>query len=171
MLTSEAATLFEQWRQEHFIISQHTAGLLASHYGKSNGHLLRLALCLQLLWWSATHGPEPRWISQRAVAMAAHLMDGYFKVMAQHVMADASIPEPERNAATLGKWILRNKPNIINLRQVRRESKLQGLREASAMKAASAQLIEANWLFEIQQSNNHRPRGDYRINPKLWKAT
>ena len=169
-LSEQANAVFDEWRQEHFEMSKHANGLLASHFGKSPGHLLRLALAIEFLAWAITGGAEPMEIGQKSIASAAHLIDGYFKPMAELLMTDVSIPESERHAATLAKWIVRTKPEVINLRKIRREAGLGGLRDANEMQAAADQLVDTHWLIEIKQKGRHRRRSDYRVNPQLWSA-
>jgi hypothetical protein len=81
-LADAAADLFDQWRQEHSVAE--TAGTLASAYGKAPGHLLRLALILEHLWWcapstSAAPVMPPSRITIQAVRAAAALIEDYFK--------------------------------------------------------------------------------------------
>src|SRR5829696_128526 len=48
-LADDAADTFDQWRKKHSEIE--ASGALASAFGKAPGHLLRLALVLEHLWW------------------------------------------------------------------------------------------------------------------------
>lgn len=98
-------------------------------------------------------------------------MDDYFKPMVERVFGDASIPEEERLAATLARYIIKTKPKIINLRKIRREARLQGLSRADKMQGAANALMEAGWLFEVDGTTEvGRPRGDYAVNPRLWEV-
>jgi hypothetical protein len=171
-LSEDATILFQQWRDEHYIAEQNIIGLLKSSYGKAGGQLLRLALTIEYLWWAISQdGQEPSYISKKAIAAAAHLIDSYFKPMAERVFGDAAIPEEERLAAILAKYIVKTKPKIINLRSIRRDAHLPGLRKADKVKVAVESLIEASWLFASAESTGRgRPREDYTINPKLWEV-
>jgi uncharacterized protein DUF3987 len=77
-LEDDAAALFDQWRCEHAAIE--VFGALASAYGKAPGHLLRLAVVLEHLWWadSAGYAAPPSRISLQAVHAAAALIEDYF---------------------------------------------------------------------------------------------
>jgi len=148
-------------------------GLLAGAIGKAPGHVLRLALVLEFLWWCG--GPaadEPRTVSAAAVKAAAGLVDGYFLPMAERAFGDAGATVGERNAATLAKWIRRTRPDVVNVRLVRDTARLQGLREATPIHDACKRLVEARWLFEPARdgTTGGRPREDYRVNPALWSA-
>ncbi len=65
-LSEEAAHLFHEWRKEHYISEQHSFGLLKSSRGKAAGHLLRLAIILEHLWWAVDYAQiEPTSISTK----------------------------------------------------------------------------------------------------------
>ena len=134
--------------------------------------MLRLALVIEFLWWAISiEEQEPINISKKAIAAAAHLVDYYFKPMAERVFGDASIPEEERLANTLARYIIKTKPIIINLRSIRREAGLPGLRKAEKVAMAVDRLVEAHWLFPSAESTGKgRPREDYTINPRLWEV-
>ena len=172
-LSEEAANLFQNWRKKHYISEQYIHGLLKSSYGKAPGHLLRIALSLEVLWWAASQTIyEPEFVSTKAILAAVRLMDDYFKPMAERVFGDASISEEEKLATTLARYIVRTKLNIINLRKVRREARLQGLSKADKIQVAANNLIEAGWLFEADgRTEVGRPRGDYVVNPRLWEVS
>ncbi len=171
-LSEELAILFHEWRKEHYNKEQHTYGLLKSSYGKAPGHLLRLAITLELLWWAVEkEAPEPTTISAKAITAASCLIDSYFKPMAERVFGDISITEEERLASTLARYILKTKPEMINLRNIRREAHLPGLSKADKMQIAANYLAESNWLFEhSREVSIGRPRGDYIVNPRIWET-
>ncbi len=171
-LSKDASELFQSWRVEHYAAEQNVTGLLASSYGKAPGHALRLALVLEYLWWAIVpDAPEPTAISKKAIAAAAHLVENYFKPMAECVFGDASVPEDDRVAATLAQWVVKTKPSVINLRAVRRKARLPGLRKAEKVKLAAEVLVDAAWLFPPTfPAGAGRPREDYTVNPKLWEA-
>lgn len=175
-LSDEAADKFQKWREEHFVNEQDTYGPLKSAYGKAPGHVLRLALLLELIWWAikaeivTNENNEPLSVSAKAIGASICLINNYFKPMAERVFSDASVTEEELNASTLAKYIVKNKLKMINLRQVRREAHLQGLSKAEKMQKAAESLVEANWLFEPEYSSAPgRPRGDYVVNPRIWE--
>ncbi len=171
-LADDAADLFEEWRAARARIE--AAGTLASAAGKAPGHVLRLALTLEFLWWAAeSAAPEPANISVRAVAGAAHLYDAYFWPMAELVYGDAAMPEANRLAAIVARWIVKTRPEVVNARDLRRKAGLPGLRDAEKVKLALAALVDADWItpmFSRAGGAGGRQKEDYRTNPKLWEA-
>ena len=171
-LEDDAAALFDQWRHDHAAVE--VSGALASAFGKAPGHLLRLALVLEHLWWSGSAGyaAPPSRIGRHALSAAAALIEDYFKPMATRVFGDAALPEADRLATTLARWILRERPKVVNARDLRRKARLPGLREAEKVKLALATLVEADWLRpSLQTGERGRQREDYVVNPKLWNTS
>ena len=172
-LADDAAEIFDQWRREHS--EAEVSGSLASAFGKAPGHLLRLALVLEHLWWCAktSIAMPPNRISKAAVLAAAGLVDDYLKPMAERVFGDAALPEGDRIAATVARWILRERPAVLNARDLRRKARLPGLREAEKVKLALNVLVEADWLrpaFGRAGDSTGRQREDYQINPRLYEG-
>lgn len=50
-MSDDAADLVDQWRQAHFESAEAASGMVAGHFGKMPGLLLRLSLVLEHLWW------------------------------------------------------------------------------------------------------------------------
>jgi hypothetical protein len=172
-LADAAADTFDQWRKEHSAIE--VSGALASAFGKAPGHLLRLALVLEHLWWCAktSAAMPPSRISNAAILAAAALVDDYFKPMAERVFGDAALPECDRLAAIVARWIMRERPEVVNARDLRRKARLPGLREADKVKLALGVLVEADWLrpvFERTGGSPGRQREDYLVNPRVHEA-
>ena len=117
---------------------QDTAGgLMRSALGKARGLALRLSLVLELLWWCGQEGmaPAPAQISARAFIAAAHLLDDYFLPMADRVYGDAAASPRDRDAATLARWIIRQReqeerPSEVSVRHLQRDVRLPGLTTA-----------------------------------------
>jgi putative DNA primase/helicase len=168
--TEEAAAVLDGWRTENFKTVQEASGRYASHLGKYPGMLIRLALVLEFLWWSVENGPEPKEITGKAVTAAALLIEEYFKPMAERAYGDASVPENERHAASIAKWIAANKPEAVNPRDLRHKKGLPGLRDTDQVKAAFDVLIEAGWLEAPEPGKGHRGRNDYVVRPAVYRA-
>ena len=170
-LEPNAADLLERFGQEMQAGEEGAHGLLRSSMGKARGQVLRLALVLELLWWSASEDdPEPSQVSA-AATQAADLMRSYFLPMAARVLGDASVPAEERNARTLAEWIMRTRPEVVNVSAIRDRARLPGLRETDAVKAAVRFLSDARWLLPAEDTGQPgRPRGDWTVNPQLWTA-
>jgi Protein of unknown function (DUF3987)/Bifunctional DNA primase/polymerase, N-terminal len=174
LLTEEAAALFQEWRQEHRVQSMGLSGAIASAWGKAQGQLLRLALILQHLWWCTTSDEAPETISAVAIKGAAALVEDFFKPMAARVYGDAALPERDRLAAVVARWIIKTRPTSINARKLRREARLPGLKEADKVRLALEVLEDADWLRRVPERDGEtvgRPRGDYVLNPKLAGVT
>jgi hypothetical protein len=139
---------------------------------------LRLSLNLEMLWWCGgsseqagfADGPPTR-ISERAFAAAGLLVADYFVPMAERIYGDASATRADRNAATMARWIVRDRPEEVHVRHVQREVRLPGLKAADDIHEAADTLIEADWLRSPAQqvSGPGRPRAAYSINPRLWR--
>jgi hypothetical protein len=171
-LTDEAAETFHNWRLDH--TKEMTGGMIGGHFGKMPGLVLRLSLILEFLWWASdpNDSPEPETISLRAVAYAADLIEDYFKPMALRCFADATMPERERNAATVARWIVKERPDVVNVRQMYRVERLPGLKEPTKVQQAFNELEDAGWIIKKPSRDGDRPgrqKADYRVNPKIWE--
>lgn len=174
-LADSAVPMLEKFANTMLTEQQGTGGLLRSAYGKARGLTLRLSLTLEMLDWAGRDGvaPPPDTISEAALANACGLVANYFMPMSARVYGDAATPAGERNAATLAKWIMREKPSEVHVRRVQREVRLPGLNTADAIHAAAGLLIEAGWLGPLpsQKGFQIRPKAAYPINPVLRGGT
>lgn len=172
-LSDSANDRLERWCVAHD--GERGSGLYLSALGKMRGQLLRLALILEQLWWAAdsADADAPTVIGEEAVSAAAALMTDYFKPMAERVYGDAALPEIDRNTAALARWIVKERPSIINVRTLRRDTPpTPQLRQRKAMNEAIEMLVEAGWLQHVPGRYGDRPgraRADYLVNPKLWE--
>jgi putative DNA primase/helicase len=148
---------------------------MASSLGKMPGQALRIALVLELMWWAA--GPEgtaePEQISGAALGAALDLIETYFKPMLTRVLGEAALPLVDRHAAVLARAILNRRAERINARQVRRDWRLPGLREAPAVAAAIGALEEAGWLIAAgarEGGSAGRQRSDYVVDPRVHEG-
>ena len=57
--------------------------------------------------------------------------------MAERVFGDAGATDVERDAATLTRWILKERPDEVHVRTLIREVRLPGLRSAEQIKKAA----------------------------------
>ena len=148
--------------------------MFAGWWGKMPGTVLRLALVLEMLWWCGKDAAaEPDSVSEDAVIASVGLVEEYLKPMAERAYGDDALPQDERNAATLAKWFLRERPETINLRDLRRNIRLPGMQTAEAVKAAVKNLKDGCWVFEAGKragKTHGRQRADYRVNPLVRTA-
>lgn len=172
MLAEDAAELFHAWRIEHAPTVRAAAGMLASALGKADGLILRLALVLELLDAAGARAEMPKHVTKTAVARGIALWADYFAPMIERTFGDAALPERDRDATTLARWIARNRPVIINVRNLYRRVRLPGLTESKRVKAGLEVLVEAGWL-EISPSRSGdtpgRPRDDYRVRDAVFR--
>jgi hypothetical protein len=167
-----AAATIEEFAREMQAREGDAAGLMKSALGKARGHALRLAVVLEHLWWSvdAPATPPPSLVSTRAAQAACGLMDDYFLPMAARVYGDVGLTTEQRNARTLARHIAKVRPKLINEREIRETRGLPGLTRAKAVKEAVAELVAEDVLLPVESAGGPgRPRGDYRVNPRLWE--
>jgi hypothetical protein len=174
-LSDEARHMIEEFGREMQERQTSAGGLLRSALGKARGAALRLSLVLELMWWCTEEsmGPPPTAVSARAFAAAALLVGDYFMAMAERVYGDAAAAHEDRNAATLARWIVRERPTEVHVRRIQREVRLPGLRTADDIHAAANVLIEADWLMPPARGAEFGPRARsaYPVNPRLREMT
>jgi Protein of unknown function (DUF3987) len=170
-LTREGQHLLAEFAREMQIRQADAGGLLRSAFGKARGTVLRLSLVLEWMWWCAKDGLAlpPSEITPIAVAAAAVLVADYFMPMAERVFGDAGASEVERNAATLARWVVKERPDEVHVRQLQRAVRLPGLRDAGQIRKAADALVEADWLRAPPKTVLGQPRSRvaYAVNPKL----
>jgi hypothetical protein len=100
-------------------------------------------------------------------------VDDYAKAHALRVYGDAALPQAERNAAILARYIVKKRLRTINLRELKQsphKSALPALRMKAAMDDAVACLVDANWLrpdMSREGGAPGQPRLDYLVNPAV----
>lgn len=168
-LTSDAADLFQNWREQH--AENEPEGRYASWWGKCPGMVLRVALILQHLWWSAENDyAQLEQISLSALDASLRLMENYLKPMAQLVYYGNAESLETVHAANLAREILKRKPQTINARDVYRNWNVPGLCDAESVHNAIEVMIEADWLSMDEATSGPqggRRRGDYVVSPCL----
>lgn len=175
-LSDKAADVFEAWQKDNAGIDDDATALLKSFVGKMDGTVIRLALVAELIGWAVNGGTEPVEVSVSSLMAAAEWVDDYAKPMAERVYGDAALPDSERNAAILARYIRKASLRAINKRELRRsphKSKLPGLRERSALDDAIAYLVDAGWLREAHSRDGGttgRQREDYMVNPAVLES-
>jgi hypothetical protein len=170
-LTPDAQQLMVKFAQEMAASLKESGGLLRSAYGKARGAALRLSLVLEWLWFCGETGMAmpPDVISVKALVAATTLVDEYFMPMAERVFGDAAASDDERGAATLARWIFKQRPEEVHVRHLLREVRLPGLRAAEQIKGAAKLLVDADWLRAPNIGFGPQSKVAYAINPRLWK--
>jgi hypothetical protein len=173
-LDAEALTAIKRFGGAAQIEQEAAAGLMRSAWGKARGHVLRLALVLEFLWWCAIDGIDepPRDIGVDAIDAAITLVREYFLPMAERVYGDASATAVERHAAMLARWILKTSATEVYVRDMLRNNRLAGMTTADAIHDAAKALVEADWLFPPTLSGDQgRRREAYRVNPRVFELS
>ena len=169
-LSEAAAAQFEAYVVESKVRAKSASGLLNGALGKVPAHVLRLALVLEYLGWSeAGFRREPVKIGETAMLGAIGLVDGYFLPMARRVFGEAAIPEQDRRAMLLARWIDETKPARFNARETRR-SMGGPLRDPKHMEQACEALAQAGWIRPAGVRSGlraGRTSSDYEVNPAL----
>jgi hypothetical protein len=170
-LSEAAADQLEAFASEMKARAEEASGLFAGTLGKARGHVLRLSLVLEYLWWSGEPSrTEPAAVTERALIAAAGLVDGYFVPMAERVYGDAAIPVSERGAMALARYLRKAGLVQFNAREVRRD--IGGmLRDPPAMDAACHVLAEAGLIRSkpLRASGAGRKPKDFDVNPLVWE--
>ena len=168
-----AADAMQKWREDVSGLESNAAGLFLSWLGKMPGYGGRLALILEFLWWCGDKPgtPEPGEVSLAAAEAAFAFLADYALPMARRAFGDAAMPEAERDAVTLARWLMAQRPlpAIVNARGLRHASALP-TRQPARVDAALAELAEANWVREAPARAGDQPgrrRKDWAINPAL----
>lgn len=170
-LSEPAAGIFEEWCRERSSAEILSGSLYQSWSGKGRGHVLRIALVLELLDWSiGSHEQEPLVISDHAVMRAIGLYDHYLAPMALRAFGAASLPQGERDATSIAKFIRSTGKTVIHLRNDIYRARIGGIANSDQAQKAAQVLIDAGWLLagETSEKKPGRPKQEYRVNPALW---
>jgi hypothetical protein len=172
-LEAEAVRMMEAFGQEMLDRQQQAGGLMRSAFGKARGLALRLSLVLTMLRWCGAEGMEaaPALIGRETFVAACDFVADYFMPSAERVYGDAAATTTERNAATLARWIVRDRATEVHVRHLQREVRLPGLTTADAIRQAAGALVEAGWLIPpAPGAFQARGRVAYAVNPVVLEA-
>lgn len=172
-LSDPAAAMFHEWEVENAASEGDGGNLYESFVGRLSGTALRLALVSELTCWAFSNEREPVEVSAASVAAAIRWCEDYAKPMAARVYGDAAVSEGDRNAALLARYIRKQKPDLVNVREMRlhpHKSALKPLLAKGAMNDAFEALVDAGWLMPSpsrEGDSTGRGRKDYRVNPAV----
>lgn len=171
-LTASGQIIFSEWWNAKRIENADHDGLWAEWMSKQGGNALRIALCLELLKWSATDGDLPHDISEQSLRDAVKLIDHWAIPMAERTLEVMHRSQSDQLAATLAKHLRRAKLATFNSRKLRRGEYGQAgaLSDSSKMDDACAALIEARLIRHVgarAHARKGRISGDYEVNPAL----
>lgn len=175
LLAPAAADIFEEWQIKNGKLDNESASHFKSFVGKLEGLVLRLALVAEYLKWAVGNEAEPREVSVASLIDATKFVDEYAKPMAERVFGDAALPQVERDAALLGRYILKHELRTLNLRTLKQyphKTELAAIRKADKMRAAADFLVDAGWLKPCPKRDGKtvgRASLDFIANPLLWE--
>jgi Protein of unknown function (DUF3987) len=121
LLEADAADEFQVWwEHKQWDAKLAAGGKLAGAIGNLDGVALRLAQVLEFLeWaWSKSNLAEPERVSIQSVRKALRIIDDWVRPNLERVFAEASLPQVQRDAMTVGRWLLKAKPKIVNARDL-----------------------------------------------------
>jgi hypothetical protein len=101
----------------------------------------------------------PGTITEDALIAAAKFVSEYAMPAAERTYGDAACPEADRNLTTLARWMAKQRPNAVHVRDMQRNIRLPGLVTADAIHAACKALIEAGWLVMTARGGFSRNHG------------
>jgi hypothetical protein len=165
-LDRNALALFDELRQEAMQRARSSRGLASGWHGKTPGRALRLALVFELLAWSGEGSSEPRIMSGDAMARAGAYLD-YLAAMFDRVTAGLAIRRDEADAAAIARYILSQRSLMLNERELYQLPGWSWLRDRERRAAALRALSDAGWIRRVSGIGSRRPRGDWRISPRL----
>jgi hypothetical protein len=145
----DAADDLQAWRERVADLEDAAAGLFLSWLDKLPGMAVRLALVLELLWWcaDAMGGREPESVSRDALRAALRLLEGYALPMARRAFGEAALPQADRDAVALARWLRAREPMpaTVNARDLRHADALP-TRKPARYDRALAELDAAGWV-------------------------
>lgn len=163
-----AAARMEAWWNA--LAELESFGRMASWIGKARGFVARLSLIVEFLRWAGSAGPEPETVSLDSLEAAISLFEDYLFPMARRTFGEAGLSDTERHAAILARWILKNRPDKVNVRELQRTSGLPGFDKADSIRDALDYLGEMGWVqaaFARQGDTAGRKQQIYAVNPAL----
>lgn len=177
--TPEAFDHFRDWADRREAAELHTPMRLASAYGKASGHVGRLALILEYLWWACVpdfderEEPPPA-VGVEAVKAAIRFREAYLKHMQRRVFAHATEAPAVTNARLIAEWIVDRKVETLTPREIQRNAGIKGINSHTKVNEINPALevLEAmRWIYQgpqRKQKRGGRPSKIYHVNPTLW---
>ena len=172
--TPEARDALQEWRREVKRMEHDAAGLFLSWLGKLPGMAVRLAVVfLHLEWLGRPAGtPSPEAVNLDALARALGFLADYAVPMARRAFGEAALPEAERDARRLARWLRRQSPipETLNARALRRQADGPGIATPERIEAALGELKHLGLVDPAparEGGGKGRQRADWAVNPAL----
>ena len=98
-------------------------------------------------------------MSLLSVMSAIRIIEEWVRPNLERVFAGSSMPKAQRDAMTVGRWLLKTKPDdIVNARELRRQPGFPGPKDAKELDEALQILVEARWLEPVPEDRRWRDR-------------
>jgi hypothetical protein len=166
-----AQAALQKWRQQVAGMEEGAAGLFLSWLGKLPGFAVRLSLIYgHLGWCEHSRGDPPAVVSETDMLRALTFLADYAVPMARRCFGEAALPEVERDAKRLARWLLRRQllPSTLNVRELRRMQDGPGIPTPERLKSALDELAGLGWVRQADRGGtNGRPRNDWTVNPAV----
>ena len=94
----------------------------------------------------------------QSVLNAIRVIDEWMRSTLDRVFAEAALPQVQRDAMIVGRWLLKNKAQFVNARELRRAPRFTGPKDAQKLDAAIEVLVDARWLIPVSSEGTGRPR-------------
>lgn len=180
--TDQAFAAFKRWSDNRKKQEMNAPVKLRGVFGKAEGQVARIAAVLQFLWWAADdvlgEDDPPAQITTEAVKAAIRFREEYLKPMQARVYRQTVEPDEVVNARVIANWIIAEDIVETNMRQIRRESGVKGLRGGASertkeetIEAAIKVLIHARWLKAEKAESGPkggRPSVRYYVNERVF---
>jgi hypothetical protein len=166
----------QNFRRRVKAMEAEATGLFLSWLGKLPGMAVRLAVIFLHLEWLAHPSdepvPSPEVVGLNAITRALGFLGDYAVPMARRAFGEAALPEAERDARRLARWILQQSPTpeMLNARTLRRMANGPGIASSERIEAALAELAELGWVRPApgrDGGGKGRQRSDWMVTPEL----
>jgi len=172
LLETDAADEFQAWwERTQWNAKQTATGRVAGAIGKLDGITLRLSQVLEFLaWaWRQSNTPEPEKISVSSVLNAIKLIELWVRPTLERVFSEAALPQVQQDAMVIARWLLKERRDLINARDLRRLAGFPGPKDAKKLDAALELLVDGRWLFPQPNDGPGRPRKDFQVSQAIYR--
>jgi len=174
VLTEDAIADFHAWREIVRKLEKPATGLYKGWLGKMHGLCLRIALVMTNLDRCSSPEPqhEPKEVDRLHIQAARHFLESYAIPMALRIFGTMALPEDERDARALAKWLVAQEPipEAINERRIMRERGAPDIDTRERLIAALELLADEGWVRPPKGKSGKRggrPKLDWTINPAV----
>ena len=167
-----AQAALQEWREQVAGMEEGSAGLFLSWLGKLPGFAVRLSLIFaHLAWCEHGRGDPPGEVRVADLLRALTFLTDYAVPMARRCFGEAALPEAERDARRLARWLLRRRPipETLNVRELRRMQDGPGIATPERLRAALDELAGLGVVRPAPARDGApgRMRADWAVNPAV----